>query len=93
MGSQGCEVGVDGGGVCGFGGVCGVSVGGAVVVVVDGREDPAMGDHVLSESSVGEEDGEKAPSSLPFCNNCYPVAGPAGSSVCFGSLARLVVWQ
>ncbi len=63
MGSQGGVVGVDGSEVGGVGSVGGVSVGGAVVVVVAGREDPAMEAAVLGESSVSEEDVDKAPSS------------------------------
>ncbi len=58
MGSQGGGVGVDGSEVGGVG-----SVGGAVVVVAAGREDPAMEAAVLCKSSVSEEDVDKAPSS------------------------------
>jgi hypothetical protein len=49
---------VDGGGV-GSVIVVGVCVGGAVGVVVAGREDVVVGDDVAGESSVSKEDGER----------------------------------
>ncbi len=52
------EGGVDGGGV-GSVIVVGVSVGGAVGVVVAGREDVVVEDDVAGESSVSKEYGER----------------------------------